>query len=143
MRSMNDVPEATCVSQDHSHPQTVPEQVDPVSCARAVAIFRALGDPARLRILCLLMRGRRCVTEIAEALGDSLPAVSQRLRLLRSERIVTYRRQGKHVFYGLADQHIGELVANALAHASEGDGVEDGADAPGGASAGTILDRKE
>jgi ArsR family transcriptional regulator, lead/cadmium/zinc/bismuth-responsive transcriptional repressor len=118
---MSSVPDATCDSQDHAPLPPAPEALDPVACERAVAIFRALGDAARLRILCLLMQAERCVTEIAEALGDSLPAVSQRLRLLRSERIVTYRREGKHVFYGLADQHIGQLVANALEHAREGD----------------------
>jgi ArsR family transcriptional regulator len=50
-------------------------------------------------------------------LEDNLPAVSQRLKLLRSERIVSYRREGKHVFYSLDDDHIVELIRNALAHA--------------------------
>jgi DNA-binding transcriptional ArsR family regulator len=52
-------------------------------------------------------------------MGDNVPAVSQRLKLLKSERIVTASREGKHVYYELCDDHIAELVANALAHARE------------------------
>jgi ArsR family transcriptional regulator len=66
------------------------------------------------------MHGEMCVTEIADALGDNLSAVSQRLKLLRGERIVTYRREGKHIYYSLDDNHIAELVNNAIAHAAEG-----------------------
>ncbi len=120
------LPDATCDTRDHVVPLAPWNAVDPGACERAVTIFRALGDPARLRLLCLLMTGERCVTEIAQAMGDSLPAISQRLRLLRSERIVSCRRKGKHVIYALADQHIGQLVANALAHASEEGGADSG-----------------
>ena len=54
------------------------------ACEKAAAIFRALGDTARLQMLAMLSQGDMCVTEIAERLGDSLSAVSQRLKLLRS-----------------------------------------------------------
>ncbi len=89
------------------------------ACAKAAGIFRALGDTSRLELLALLAEGDLCVTEIADRLGDNLSAVSQRLRLLRSERIVKQRREGKHVYYSLADEHVTELIANALAHAEE------------------------
>ena len=89
------------------------------ACQRAAGLFRALGDPSRMQVLALLASREMCVSEIAAALDDSLPAVSQRLKLLRSERIVTQRREGKHMYYALADQHIAELIANGLAHASE------------------------
>ncbi len=120
------LPAATCDRRDHAMPMAPPDPLEPGACERAVAIFRALGDPARLRILCLLMAGERCVTEIAQAMGDSLPAISQRLRLLRGERIVCCRRNGKHVIYALADQHIGQLVTNALAHANEDGDTDSG-----------------
>lgn len=94
-------------------------QIDEQSCRLAAGIFRALGDPARMQVLTLLARQELCVSEIASALQDSLPAVSQRLKLLRSERIVSQRREGKHIYYALADRHIAELIANGLAHASE------------------------
>jgi len=62
----------------------------------------------------MLTQGELCVSQIADILEDSLSAVSQRLKLLRSERIVSSRRAGKHVFYALADQHVSDLVSNAL-----------------------------
>jgi len=85
----------------------------------AAAIFRALGDPARLRLLTVLMVGPRCVTQLAAELNDNLPAVSQRLKLLKSERIVSSRRQGKHIFYSLDDEHIAQLISTGLSHAAE------------------------
>lgn len=88
-------------------------------CERAACIFRALGDTARLQLLALLAEGELCVTDISDRLGDNLPAVSQRLKLLRSERIVKQRREGKHMFYSLADRHVAELISNALEHANE------------------------
>jgi DNA-binding transcriptional ArsR family regulator len=120
--SQNDHPAKTpeCLPSDHG-PSAVElrAQIDEQSCRLAAGIFRALGDPARMQLLTLLARQELCVSEIASALQDSLPAVSQRLKLLRSERIVTQRREGKHIYYALADQHIAELIANGIAHASE------------------------
>ena len=60
-----------------------------------------------------------CVSELSEALGDPLPAISQRLRILKSERIVNSRRDGKHIYYSLADEHISRLVTNGVMHAME------------------------
>jgi ArsR family transcriptional regulator, lead/cadmium/zinc/bismuth-responsive transcriptional repressor len=93
--------------------------LDQAACQRAAGLFRMLGDPARMQVLALLAGREMCVSEIAAALGDSLPAVSQRLKLLRSERIVTQRRAGKHIYYALADKHVVDLIANGLAHAEE------------------------
>lgn len=87
--------------------------------ARAAALFRAAGDLPRLRLLDSLGRGEQCVTELAEASGTKLSTLSQQLRVLRSEHLVKQRREGKHVFYSLADDHIRELIAAALDHASE------------------------
>ena len=93
----------------------VPDQ----AFSRAAALFRAAGDEHRLRLIELLGRGEQCVTELAEAVGAKMSTLSQQLRLLRNERIVTHRREGKHVFYSLADEHVRELVGAALEHASE------------------------
>ena len=81
--------------------------------------FGRWAIPSRLRILKMLLTGPLCVTDICEQMQDTMPAVSQRLKLLRTERLVSYRRQGKHVIYSLADQHITKLVRNGLAHAGE------------------------
>jgi ArsR family transcriptional regulator, lead/cadmium/zinc/bismuth-responsive transcriptional repressor len=86
---------------------------------RASRIFRALGDPERLRLLLLLSEGECCVTAAAEAQGEDISTVSQRLRVLRNEGLVSRRRDGKQIVYALADQHVADLMFTALAHASE------------------------
>ena len=105
-----------CCDEDH-HGASI--QFDARACERAAAIFRALGDPQRLRLLILLEASERCVSEICTLLEESMPAISQRLRLLKSERIVRSRREGKHVYYALADEHISRLVTNGVMHAME------------------------
>jgi DNA-binding transcriptional ArsR family regulator len=100
------------------------EEIAPASSdsvfLRAASLFFALGDPARLRLLASLEGGERCVSELAQSSGEEMSAVSQRLRLLRFHGIVSRRRQGKHVFYALADRHVAELIRSGLQHAAEG-----------------------
>jgi ArsR family transcriptional regulator len=111
---------ASCPPGEHAHRAArLARRLDKSACQRAADVFRALGDPARMQILSLLAGGELCVSELAQVLDGSLPAVSQRLKLLRSQRIVSQRREGKHVFYSLADRHIAQLIANGLAHADE------------------------
>jgi ArsR family transcriptional regulator len=82
-------------------------------------MLAAAGDPARLQLLELLDAGELCVSDLVRLVGDSMPAVSQRLRLLRVEGLIDSRRDGKHVFYRLRDGHVQELVLNILRHAAE------------------------
>ncbi len=82
---------------------------------RAAALFRAAGDLARLRLLHRLDAGECCVTELAAKLST----LSQQLRVLHAERIVKRRREGKHIYYSLADDHVRELIRAALDHAGE------------------------
>lgn len=109
--------EPECRTDEHPASGKLP--LDDAACDRAAAIFRALGDPNRLRILMLLQGGEMCVSAITNALGDNLSAVSQRLKLLRFERIVVSRREGKHIHYRMADLCISELVSHAVTHALE------------------------
>ncbi len=88
----------------------------------AADLFFALGDPARLRLLALLEVGESNVSEIANALGEEMSAVSQRLKLLRHHGLVARRRQGKHIYYTLADAHVADLIRSGLQHAGEGTG---------------------
>ena len=106
-----------------AHVHTPRTRVSPppdAAFVRAAALFRAAGDVARLRLLHQLERGESCVSELAAESGTKLSTLSQQLRLLYAERIVQRRREGKHVFYRLADDHVRELVKSALEHASEG-----------------------
>jgi DNA-binding transcriptional ArsR family regulator len=111
--------EPSCTPDEHS-PDRVPKPfVDDAALERASRLFRAIGEPARLRILSRLAQGEMCVTALAASEGESLSTISQRLRVVRSENIIVRRRRGKHINYGLADQHVMDLVFNALAHATE------------------------
>lgn len=82
-------------------------------------MFKALSEVPRLRILEALAQRPSCVTDLAQLSGDEISTVSQRLRVLRADRLVKSVRQGKHVVYSLADQHVLELVRNALEHSRE------------------------
>ena len=108
-----------CGPAEHRSRRICPP-VSPAALDRAVRIFKALGDPPRLRLLAILAQGELCVSEIAQIDDDGLSTVSQRLRVLRAADLVSRRRDGQHILYGLADQQIGDLISNALAHASEG-----------------------
>lgn len=95
------------------------EKSDERVVEEAARTFRVLGDGPRLRLLSRLLNGEATVTELAQAEGESLSTISQRLRVLRSERVVVGRRRGKQVSYSLADTHIIELIRNVLGHAGE------------------------
>jgi ArsR family transcriptional regulator, lead/cadmium/zinc/bismuth-responsive transcriptional repressor len=114
-------------SCQHEHRPRDPRHSD-AAIARAAGMLRAAGEPSRLRVLELLTGGELCVSEIAQLTDESLPAVSQRLKVLRQEGLATSRREGKHVLYSLADQHVMDLLLTVLAHAEE----------PGHATAGTL-----
>jgi len=81
--------------------------------------FKALGDPARAAILYALVHGEICVCDLSEIVGISESAVSHHLRVLRNLRLVSYRRQGRKVYYSLADEHIRTLLAQGLEHVEE------------------------
>jgi ArsR family transcriptional regulator, lead/cadmium/zinc/bismuth-responsive transcriptional repressor len=90
--------------------------LDGVTATRVAAIFAALGDPTRVRIISLLAHAELCVGDLCLVLGMNQPAVSHQLRLLRTLDIVTARKQGKNIFYTLADAHIHDLFHQGLAH---------------------------
>ncbi len=81
--------------------------------------FKALGDTTRVRMLDALSRQEICVCDLAAMLGLTESAVSHQLRLLRSLRLVRSRRDGRHIYYTLADQHIVRLFEQGLEHVQE------------------------
>jgi DNA-binding transcriptional ArsR family regulator len=108
----------SCSADEHAGEPRRP-LVNEASLERASRLFRAIGEPSRLRLLSRLAQGEMCVTELASSEHESLSTISQRLRVLRSENLIVRRRRGKHINYALADQHVMELIFNALAHATE------------------------
>jgi ArsR family transcriptional regulator, lead/cadmium/zinc/bismuth-responsive transcriptional repressor len=94
----------------------------PISDKSAEALaetFRLLGDPTRVRIVDALATAQLCVHEIADRVGISESAVSHQLRLMRAQRIVRGRREGRCVYYTLDDQHILSLFQQGLRHVTE------------------------
>jgi DNA-binding transcriptional ArsR family regulator len=87
--------------------------------ASTVRLLKGFADETRLRVLCVLRDREVCVHDIVEALDMSQSAVSHQLRVLRDARLVAHRREGRHVFYRLADDHVREMLENALTHGAE------------------------
>ena len=82
-------------------------------------IFKALGDPGRLKIVIALSACELCVCDLAVVCGSSESAVSHQLRILRNLKIVRFRREGKIVFYRLDDDHVRSLISQSLQHVKE------------------------
>lgn len=86
---------------------------------RMAEFFSFLGDTNRLRILSVLAQKELCVCDLAAALNMSESAVSHQLRILRAMRLVSYRKQGRNVFYYLQDRHVLNLYQSVAEHLDE------------------------
>lgn len=84
-----------------------------------VNIFKLLGDPTRTKILYALTNGELCVCDLAASLKMSQSAVSHQLRVLRDSNLVKFRKDGKIVYYSLADDHVVKLIKMGVEHANE------------------------
>lgn len=82
-------------------------------------LLRALASPVRIGIVRELSQGGKYVHELVSALGVSQPLVSQHLRVLRTSRIVTARRQAREIQYVLTDDHVAHIVLDAIRHSRE------------------------
>ena len=82
-------------------------------------LFKIFGDSTRVKILYLLFESEMCVCDIAELTGVTVSAVSHQLRVLKSAKLVKFRKEGKSVFYSLADEHVGSILAQGLEHIRE------------------------
>jgi ArsR family transcriptional regulator len=110
-------PPASKSARTHVHTTARSSQVGPEALERAAALFSAMGDAARLRLLELLLAGECCVGELVTATSEKFSTVSQRLRVLRGQGLITRRRDKTHLYYALSDRHVADLVRTALAHA--------------------------
>ena len=82
-------------------------------------LFRIFGDSTRIRILYVLFEAEMCVCDIAALLGMTQSAISHQLRALKNARLVTSRRDGKTVFYSLADDHVKTIINQGMEHILE------------------------
>ena len=82
-------------------------------------LFRVFGDSTRVRILYALFEAELCVCDIASLLGMTQSAISHQLRALKTARLVKSRREGRTVFYSLADDHVKTIIDQGLEHVLE------------------------
>lgn len=91
--------------------------LDAETASLVAATMAALSTPSRVRILSRLSAGPCSVGELTEHVAMEQSAVSQQLRVLRNLGLVVGERQGRHVLYALHDEHVGDLLAEAVSHA--------------------------
>ena len=82
-------------------------------------LFKVFGDSTRIRILYALFEAELCVGDMAQLLGLSQTAVSHQLRVLKGNKLVKFRREGKTVFYSLADDHVRRIINQGMEHVEE------------------------
>ncbi|MBE6812071.1 MAG: helix-turn-helix transcriptional regulator [Ruminococcaceae bacterium] len=92
---------------------------------RLTCFFKVIGDGTRMRILASLTDTELCVCAVAQLLGMELSAVSHQLRVLKQSDLVRARREGKTVYYSLADDHVREIIRMGIDHINEERGNED------------------
>lgn len=101
-------PNIICIARNEAIPDSEAQQI--------AEIFKLLGDTTRVKILQILSKRELCVCDIAAVVDMGQSAVSHQLRLLRSARLVKYRREGKLAWYSLDDEHVGSLLAQSIEH---------------------------
>ena len=82
-------------------------------------LFKLFGDSTRIKILYVLFESEMCVCDIAQLLHMTQSAISHQLRALKQSKLVKYRREGKTVFYSLADGHVRTIINQGMEHISE------------------------
>ncbi len=107
----------------HTHPDIAArvrtDLPDENELCRLSEFFRVFGDPTRLKILLALDAAELCVCDISDSVGMSKSAVSHQLAALRAAHLVAYRREGKNIYYRLADNHVRHIIECALGHIRE------------------------
>ncbi len=120
---MNIASELDCCEQVHVHDDLVgtvrdrmPDEDELFDLAE---LFKIFGDSTRIKILYVLFEHEVCVCDIAEILGMTQSAISHQLRIIKQARLVKFRRDGKTVYYSLADDHVKDIIGMAKEHLEE------------------------
>ena len=82
-------------------------------------LFKIFGDSTRIKILYVLFESEMCVCDIAQLLNMTSTAVSHQLRILKGNKLVKSRREGKNIFYSLADGHVPSILDQGMEHVNE------------------------
>ena len=120
MAEMNDIERCgfLCV-HEHTVEQVLREMPDDEKLYDLAELFKVFADSTRIKILYALFEAELCVCDIAQLLGLTQSAVSHQLRVLKAGRLVKPRKEGKTVFYSLADDHVRALIAQGMEHIEE------------------------
>ena len=120
---MEDRYNVECCEFIHSHDEIVEkvqkEMPSEDTLYDLTELFRIFGDSTRIRILYVLFEAEMCVCDIAALLGMTQSAISHQLKALKNARLVKSRREGKTVFYALADDHVKTIIDQGLEHILE------------------------
>ncbi len=112
-----------CCGHTHSHKDLVDKMnevmPDETELYDLAELFKVFGDSTRIRILFVLFNAEICVCDIAETLGMTQSAISHQLRILKQSKLVKSRRDGKSIFYSLADDHVKTIIAQGREHIEE------------------------
>ena len=96
--------------------QTMPDETELYDLAE---LFKVFGDSTRIRILFVLSSAEVCVCDLARVLNMTQSAISHQLRILKQNKLVKSRREGKSIFYSLADGHVSTIIAQGRDHIEE------------------------
>ena len=96
--------------------ETMPDETELYDLAE---LFKVFGDTTRIKILYVLFESEMCVSDMAECLNMTQSAISHQLRILKQNRLVKNRRDGKSVFYSLADSHVKTIISQGMEHILE------------------------
>ena len=117
------ITEIECCSEECVHEDllkivndTMPEETELYDLAE---LFKVFGDSTRIRILFVLFEAEVCVCDLAEALHMTQSAISHQLRILKQNKLVNSRREGKSIFYSLADEHVSKIIEFGMEHIFE------------------------
>ena len=96
--------------------ETMPEETELYDLAE---LFKVFGDSTRIRILFVLFEAEVCVCDLAQALNMTQSAISHQLKILKQNKLVKSRREGKSIFYSLADDHVRTIISMGRVHIEE------------------------
>lgn len=115
--------EVECCDVIYVHDDKVKEvlkELPPEETIKELADFyKVFGDATRVKILCVLLRSQMCVCDLAQMLGMTQSAISHQLRILKQMKLVRNKRDGKTVYYSLADGHIQNIISQGMEHIME------------------------
>ena len=96
--------------------ETMPDETELYDLSE---LFKVFGDSTRIRILFVLFEAEVCVCDLAKVLNMTQSAISHQLRILKQNKLVKSRREGKSIFYSLADGHVRTIISQGLDHIEE------------------------